>query len=154
MTSSVNRIVGWQKSVLYGAGTALLASGGAWLGLHYGRGDDALPSAIEPWAMRLHGLAAFAFLFALGALAATHIPTGWRTGTRPGRTRQRRSGLILCLLAGACALTGYLLYYFAPDTVRPALGFVHSGIGAAAALLVAFHRRGLAARMAGSRRST
>jgi hypothetical protein len=143
MPRSVNRITGWQKAILYGSSAAVLASGVAWLAFHYGRGADALPSPIEPWAMRLHGLAAFAILFVLGALATSHIPHGWRVSPRHGRARQRSSGLGLSLLAGACVLTGYLLYYFAPDTVRPALGWLHSGLGAAAVLLAFFHRRRL-----------
>jgi hypothetical protein len=146
MPRSANRIVGWQKSVLYGSGGTVLASGVAWLVVHYGRDADALPSAIEPWTMRLHGLAAFAILFVLGALAATHVPHGWRVSQRLRRARQRSSGLGLCLLAGASVLTGYLLYYFAPDGVRPALGWLHSGLGTGAVALVLFHRRRSVAR--------
>ncbi len=141
MLRSANRLVGWQKSVFYVSAGAVLASGIAWLALHYGRASDALPSPLEAWTMRLHGLAAFAILFVLGAIAATHIPRGWRLSQRVRGARQRSSGLSLCVLAGACVLTGYLLYYFAPDTVRPALGWTHSGLGVAAALLVVFHRR-------------
>jgi hypothetical protein len=143
MPRSANRITGWQKAVLYGSSGAALASGVAWLAFHYGRDADALPSPIEPWAMRLHGLAAFAILFVLGALAASHIPHGWRVSHRFSRAHQRSSGLGLGLLAGACVLTGYLLYYFAPDAIRPALGWLHSGFGAAAVLLAFFHRRRL-----------
>ena len=91
--------------------------------------------------MRVHGLAAFAVLFAFGALAAAHIPQGWRFSHRMRWARQRGSGLALCVLAATLALTGYLLYYFAPEPVRPALGWLHSGLGAAMALLVASHRR-------------
>ena len=116
-------------------------SGAAWLGLHYGRGADALPSPLEPWAMRVHGLAAFAALFALGALAAGHIPQGWRLSHRMRWARQRGSGVALCVLAATLVLTGYLLYYFAPDPIRPTLGWLHSGLGAAMAALVAVHRR-------------
>ena len=146
MLRSANRLLGWQKAVFYVSSGTVLASGLAWLALHYDRADDALPSAFEPWTMRLHGLAAFAILFVLGALAATHVPRGWRLSQRVRRARQRSSGLVLCLLAGACVLTGYLLYYFAPDPVRPALGWVHSALGVAAAGLVAFHRRPAEAR--------
>ncbi len=146
MLRSANRLVGWQKSVFYVSNGAVLASGLAWLVLHYSRADDALPSPLEPWTMRLHGLAAFAILFVLGAMAASHIPRGWRLSQSVRRARQRSSGLGLCILAGACVLTGYLLYYFAPDTVRPALGWAHSGLGVAAVLLVAFHRRRAEAR--------
>jgi len=142
MVRTGHRLVPWQRRVLYGAGTVLFASGCVWLAVHYGRDADALPSPIESWSMRLHGLAAFAALFAFGALAAVHIPQGWRLGYRLRRSHQRGSGLALCSLAAALALTGYLLYYFAPEGVRPALGWLHAALGAAMAFVVAAHRRG------------
>jgi hypothetical protein len=138
---AVHRLVAWQRIVVFGAGGVLVASGAAWLALHYGRGADALPSPLEAWAMRLHGLAAFAALFALGALAAAHIPQGWRFTHRLRWARQRGSGIALCVLAATLVATGYLLYYFAPDAVRPALGWLHSGLGVATAVLLASHGR-------------
>ena len=138
---SVHRLVDWQRRVLFGSGAALLASGIGWLGLHYGRSADALPSPVEAWGMRLHGLAAFAALFALGAVAASHVPQGWRLSHRLRWARQRASGLALCSLAVGAAVTGYLLYYFAPESVRPGLGWLHSALGTAMALLLAAHRR-------------
>ena len=137
----VHRLPRWQRDVLYGSGAVLLASGLVWLALHYGRAADALPSALEAWAMRLHGLAGFAALFVLGALAAAHIPNGWRLSHRMRWAKQRGSGIGLSALAAALALTGYLLYYFAPEGVRPALGWLHSALGVAAAFLVVSHRR-------------
>jgi len=141
MLRSVHRLVAWQRHLLYGAGGALLLSGVAWLAIHYGRGSDTLPAPLEAWLMRLHGLAAFAALFAFGVLAAAHIPQGWRFTHRRKWASQRSSGLLLCLLAGALAITSYLLYYFAPDSIRPALGSLHSGLGATMAVLVLAHRR-------------
>jgi hypothetical protein len=141
MARSIHRLVAWQRVVLFGTGAVLLASGAAWLALHYGRGADALPSPLEPWTMRLHGLAAFAALFAFGALAAAHVPQGWRFSHRMRWARQRGSGVVLCVLAATLALSGYLLYYFAPDPIRPTLGWLHSALGAAMAVLVATHRR-------------
>jgi hypothetical protein len=141
MARTVHRLVAWQRVVLFGAGAMLLASGAAWLALHYGRGAEALPSPLEPWTMRLHGLAAFAALFAFGALAAAHIPQGWRFSHRMRWARQRGSGVALCVFAATLALTGYLLYYFAPDPIRPALGWLHSALGVAMAVLVAAHGR-------------
>ena len=141
MPRSIHRLVAWQRVVLFGSGAMLLATGVAWLALHYGRGADALPSPLESWAMRIHGVAGFAALFGLGALAATHIPQGWRFSHRMRWARQRGSGVALCALAATLALTGYLLYYFAPDPIRPALGWLHSAAGAAMAVLVTVHRR-------------
>jgi hypothetical protein len=141
IVKSVHRLGAWQRLTLYGSGAVLLLSGAAWLAIHYGRASDALPAPLEAWLMRLHGLAAFAALFTFGALAAAHIPHGWRFTHRRKWTSQRSSGLLLCALAATLALTAYLLYYFAPDNIRPALGWLHSGLGAAMTLLVLAHRR-------------
>jgi hypothetical protein len=138
---SVHRLVAWQRLVLYGSGGVLLLSGVAWLALHYGRSGDALPSSLEAWLMRLHGLAAFAALFVFGVLAAAHIPNGWRFTHRRKWAGQRTTGIVLCVLAGALATTSYLLYYFAPDSIRPGLGWLHSGLGASLTALVLAHRR-------------
>jgi hypothetical protein len=137
----LHRLPVWQRRTLFGAGTLLLGSGVAWLGLHYGRTDDSLPAPLEAWLMRLHGLAGFIALFCFGVLAAAHVPQGLRLSRRMRWAGQRGSGLLLCGLAGALALTGYLLYYFAPDAVRPALGWLHSGLGLLMAALILGHRR-------------
>jgi len=141
MPRTPHRLAPWQRSTLYACGTVLLATGALWLVVHYGRAADALPSLLEPWAMRLHGLAGFAALFMLGVLAAGHVPQGWRLSHRLRWAPQRGTGLGLCALGAALALTGYLLYYFAPEGVRAPLGWLHSGLGAAAVLLVTWHRR-------------
>ena len=112
-----------------------------WLPLHYGRGADTLPLPAEAWLMRLHGLAAFAALFMLGALAGGHVPHGWRATARGRDRMQRRWGVALCTMAALLAASGYLLYYFAPDEVRPTLGVVHSVIGVAMAAALWVHRR-------------
>jgi hypothetical protein len=146
MTRGAHRLVAWQRLLLYVAGVLLLVSGAGWLVLHLARASDALPSPFEAWSMRIHGLAAFAVIFVFGALAAAHIPQGWRISHRWRWERQRGSGVALCVLAATVALTGYLLYYFAPEAVRPALGWLHSGLGTAMAVIVAAHRRGAGGR--------
>ena len=135
----------WQRLGLYGSGALLLFSGGLWLALHYGVGAGAgeLPHPLEAWCLRLHGLAAFAGLFMLGALAAAHVPHGWRLSGRPRWAHQRGSGLMLCTLSGIMALSGYLLFYFAAETIRPALGWAHAFIGVAAGALLLGHRGGV-----------
>jgi len=138
-----HRLVRWQRVMLYGTGAALLLSGAAWLAIHYsvGAGSGELPHPLEAWCLRVHGLASFAALFVLGAMAAAHIPQGWRLTGRRRWSGQRRSGLLLCIGSGLLALTGYLLFYFAPENLRPALGWVHAGIGGAVLLLGIGHRR-------------
>lgn len=134
-----HRLVRWQRLALFGSGTTLLLTGAVWLVLHYsvGAGGGELPHPLEAWSLRLHGLAAFVSLFVLGVLAGVHIPRGWQLGW----AGQRRSGAWLCALAAVLVATGYQLYYFAPETIRPALGGMHAAVGAAMAALVLRHRR-------------
>ena len=143
--AALHRLPDRQRRLLWLAGGLLLVSGLAWLALHYtvGAGAGELPHPLEAWSMRLHGGAAFGALFVLGTLAAAHVPQGWRLTRRQGEggRRQRRLGLGLCVLAALLSLTGYALYYFAPESIRPALGWLHAGIGVAMAVLVAMHRR-------------
>jgi hypothetical protein len=139
-----HRLVRWQRVGLYIVGSIALISGLAWLAIHYtvGAGTGELPHPAEAWCMRLHGLSAFAGLVLLGALSAAHIPQGWRLTHRRRWMRQRRSGMLLCASAVVLAFTGYLLYYFSPESVRPALGWLHAAAGVLMAGLCLAHRRG------------
>jgi hypothetical protein len=136
-------VAAWQRAGVFAAGAALLGSGGLWLAVHYavGLGAGELPHPLEAWMLRLHGFAAFAALFLMGAVAAAHVPHGWRLSRRPRRAGQRRTGVALLACAGLLGLSGYLLYYFAPEAWRPALGWAHTATGAAMALLLAIHRQ-------------
>jgi len=141
MTRSTHRLPRWQRRALYATGAGLLATGLLWLWLHYAVGAGELPHPLEAWAMRLHGLAGFAALFMLGVIAGSHVPQGWRMSGRHRWAQQRDSGLWLGILGGALVLTGYLLYYFAPEAWRPALGWLHTLIGVAMAVTLAQHQR-------------
>ncbi|HJV63066.1 MAG TPA: DUF4405 domain-containing protein [Albitalea sp.] len=144
MTRPAHRLLTrWQRLALHASGLALLLTGIAWLAVHYsvGAGAGELPHPVEAWAMRLHGLAAFAGLFVFGVLAGSHIPHGWRMSGRHRWASQRGTGLVLCIAGGALVLTGYLLYYFAPETIRPALGWLHSALGIAMGALVILHKK-------------
>ncbi len=138
-----HRLIRWQRLALYLTGALLLATGSAWLLLHYGTGAGELPNPLEAWSLRLHGLAAFAGLFVLGVLAAAHIPQGWRLSHRRRWAGQRSSGVLLCVIGALLALTGYLLYYFASEALRPALGWAHTFVGVVMGVLIARHRRGV-----------
>ncbi len=118
----------WQRQLLMATSLLLLASGLAWLALHYRSGAGGLPHPAQAWLMQVHGAGAFVALFASGLMAGHHIPAGWRHSGHHGQASQRRSGLLLCGLLGLAVLSGYLLYYFAPETVRPALGWGHAGV--------------------------
>jgi len=141
----VHRLVRWQREALYFSGAVLLLTGCLWLAIHYsiGAGTGELPHPLEAWSLRVHGLAAFAGVFVLGVLAAAHIPQGWRLSQHRRWATQRTSGLWLCASGALLVLSGYALFYFAPEAIRPAMGWVHAVIGAVMALLIASHRRGV-----------
>jgi hypothetical protein len=140
-----HRLARWQRLALFVTGTLLLLTGCVWLAVHYsiGAGAGELPHPMEGWSMRLHGLGAFGGLFVLGTLSAAHVPQGWRLSRRRGWAVQRKSGVTLCVLGGLLVLSGYLLYYFASETLRPALGWAHTFAGIAMGLLISTHRRGV-----------
>ena len=139
-----HRLIRWQRVALYSTGSLLMSTGAVWLAVHYGFGAGAggLPHPLEVWLLRLHGLLAFAGTFVLGVLGAGHIPQGWRQTRRRHQDGQRSSGVALCAVAALLVFSGYGLFYFAPEAVRPSLGWAHAGIGAAMALLITTHRRG------------
>jgi len=146
--AALNPLRRWQYGLLYATLALLAASGAAWLAVHYlwGAGAGELPHPLEPWLMRLHGAAAFAALFVAGLLACVHVPQGWRMATRIPHLRerwagQRHTGLALCALGAGCIATSYLLYYFVPEAIRPALGWVHAAAGLALALLLPLHEK-------------
>ena len=142
MHRHAHRLTRWHRLLLYGVSAVLLLTGSLWLAVHYtvGAGTGELPHAAEIWSIRLHGMAAFVALFLLGLLAAAHVPQGWRITSRHRRIVQRGTGIGLCVLAGLLVVTGYLLYYFAPETLRPMLGWLHSIIGFAMAAVGVVHR--------------
>ncbi len=142
----MNPLKSWQYRALYAIVGLLAASGLLWLAVHYlwGAGAEQLPHPLEPWLMRLHGAAAFASLFMAGVLAAAHVPQGWRMTTRSPRLRQhkagqRRTGLALCALGVAVVFSGYLLFYFAPEDWRAAIGWSHAALGLVLAALLPLH---------------
>jgi hypothetical protein len=134
-----NPVPAWQRVTLDTALIALVASGLLWLLVHYafgaGREEIGLPHWSEVWLIRLHGLAGFAALVAVGAFLPLHLPRGWRMR----QERWLEVSMLACL--ALAVLTAYCLYYFAPETLRPSLGWVHAVIGCAWGLAVVWHRR-------------
>lgn len=143
MTRAGHRLPRWQRRLLLACAGVTLLSGVTWLALHYtvGAGAGELPHPAEAWLMRLHGLGVFGALFTLGVLAGGHIPQGWRMGGRHRWAGQRRTGTTLTVCGFAMALTGYLLYYAVGESARPAVGWVHAGIGVAMAVVGTIHAR-------------
>lgn len=136
--AALNPLKRWQRRLLDGTGLVLLSSGAAWLVLHYAIAGDGLPLPAEAWFIKLHGAAGFVALFVAGVLAAVHIPAGARMRSR--RPASWPTGLALCACLGATVLSAYLLYYWAPEWLRPGLGWFHAGAGALMAAALPWHR--------------
>lgn len=80
-----------------------------------------------------HGAFAFLMLLAIGSLWSNHVPVGWRSG------RSRRVGTMLIVATSLLAISGWVLYYAASETLRPLIGNVHFAIGLILPLIVAAH---------------
>jgi hypothetical protein len=132
-----NALPAWQRRTVAATAACLLASGLAWLLVHYGAGDGAggLPHPLEAWLVRWHGLSAVAGTFAGGLVAAGHVARGWSLG------RSRASGLSLCVLGALLVLSGYALWYLVPEAWHAGAGWAHAATGVLAFGLGVLHAR-------------
>ncbi len=140
MRAPLLKLPSWHKRWLYTSFTALLATGLAWLLLHYGRDAESLPLPAEGWLMRIHGLASMLALLSLGMVAGSHVPAGWRLSTQAGRHGQRRSGLWLSTLLAVVVLMAYGLLYLVPEAWHEMAGWLHAGLALSLPLLWWWHR--------------
>ena len=118
------------RAVFYAFAGVLIASGLAWLGVHYAAAPGAPGSAL---ALEVHGGAAMAILFVAGIVAALHVPRSWR------ERRNRSSGIAVASLLALLTITGFLLYYAGGDRLRETASLVHWGVGLAAPVLLWLH---------------
>lgn len=127
----------WQRWAVHVSTLALTLTGVAWLIAHHLLRDtdgfgEALPSPLEPWALRLHGMLAYAFLLVLGSMSAVHVVLGWRLR----RSRWSGAGLVaasLVLLVSALAL------YYAPQPWHDSASLLHWAAGLGLLPLVWLH---------------
>ena len=143
------KLARWQVQLLSWSGGMLWLTGVAWLLLHYlGRTKGAFgPQAdpLEPWMLRLHGLAMIAALLGVGGLLVAHVRKGW------GYRRQRVVGTLLAAAVGVLVLTGYLLYYVGNEDLRGWISLGHWLVGVLLpAVFIVHYRRGSLRRSASS----
>jgi hypothetical protein len=135
---------------LYAILLLLIASGIAWIGVHY-EGDlvpewrnDLRRLALEAWTMKVHGAAALVALVVVGMMLTNHVRRGWTLA------RNRASGAGVLAAFAVLTLTGYALYYLVGDDTRPPVSVAHWAFGLALAPLFVLHivvgRRGRARR--------
>ncbi len=121
------RLARWQTLLITISGSVLWLSGAAWLLLHYFgqvQGEFGVETnALEPWFLRLHGLALIPALLGFGTLFVVHIPKGWKD------VSQRIAGVALTSFFAVLILTGYMLYYVGDDGLRSWTSFIHWVLG-------------------------
>lgn len=126
-----------QRKAVYAVTGIAWLSGALWLLFHYflrGTSDfGPAPNPLEHWWLRLHGLAAFAFLWLCGILWTRHV--------RPvlDRPKRRPSGYLLLGLLSILIASGYLLYYAGDETLRDYVSIAHWICGLALVLPLAWH---------------
>jgi predicted permease len=124
---------GW----VYWSGALLLVSGTLWLLFHYflrvhGQFGEA-PHPLESWWLRLHGAAAMLGLVVLGSLLPVHVRRGWH------QRRNLLAGTILGAVGLLLIASGYALYYFGGEELRPWISAFHWMVGLSALPLLVWH---------------
>jgi hypothetical protein len=125
------------RRAVYAVVSVTWLSGALWLLFHYflfGSGEfGQVPNPLEHWWLRLHGLAAFAFLWLCGVLWTRHVRLVL------DRPKRRPSGYLLVGLLAVLIATGYLLYYASDDAVRQIVGIAHWVCGLALIVPLTWH---------------
>jgi hypothetical protein len=97
---------------------------------------SAVNHPLQPWALRLHVLAAPVVVLAVGLILKDHVVAKYRNGAPAA---SRRTGIVLLVALGPATLTGYLLPIVASGSARDAIAWAHLGFGIAWLALHAGH---------------
>ncbi len=82
------------------------------------------------WSLRAHGLSAMLSLLVLGSLVLAHMRRACVL------RRNRVSGLVLASIFVVLIASGYALYYFGSEELRPVIGTIHWLLGLVCAPLL------------------
>jgi hypothetical protein len=124
----------WSIYLLFGA---LLVSGVGWLMLDKwvrvagDFGPEHHPAQHD--LIIIHGIAAYLFLLALGALVPVHVKSGW------AMRRNRLSGVAIASLLGVAVLTALGLYYIGGEEARGFSSLLHWVVGLIALPALVIH---------------
>jgi hypothetical protein len=131
------RLQRWHRWSIYLTLASLAITGAVWLLAHYfGRsaGEFAdTPHPLEPWSLRLHGLAAFFTLFFAGSLLNSHMRRAWQL------RRNRMSGGWTAAVFVVLTVSAYLLYYGGGENMHIVISLLHWIVGLALVPLFVMH---------------
>ena len=122
---------------LHATFAVLFLSGAVWLGFYFfGHSESEFgvqTRPLESWCLRLHGAAAMLFLVVLGSLLRGHVRGGWKL------RRNQLTGAVLLAFNATLTLTGYGLYYFGGEELRPWISRVHWWTGLSTSVIIFWH---------------
>jgi hypothetical protein len=127
------------RLALYGAFALLVVTGAAWLAadrLKDAPFDDAareLWQQAAAWLLMIHGGCAMVTLMLFGALIPVHAMRAWRA------RRNRITGTAMASINAALIATGFGLYYFGSETLRPLASVAHIAVGFVLPLMIVVH---------------
>jgi hypothetical protein len=131
------RLPQWLRWSIYAVTLWLFLTGVIWLGAHYGLrkqgkfGEVIHP--LEPWMLRLHGMAVMIGLFLYGSLLRAHIIKSWQI------RQNRATGAVIATILGLLTISGYLLYYAGDENIRPIISLAHWLIGLSVGAILPLH---------------
>ncbi|CAJ0817186.1 hypothetical protein LMG19087_03013 [Ralstonia wenshanensis] len=123
LRESAFRLSARRRWLVYGAFAVLLATGLAWLVMHFSDDGSEVGTLVLAWSMKLHGAAAMAALYLFGMLWGPHIRNAWM------RKRNRAAGALLGSLSLILVATGYALYYVNGQLLRESAEYLHWSAG-------------------------
>jgi hypothetical protein len=131
----------FQQQLVYISTIAAVISGVLYIGIRTFV-EPAEPWAIvnhplEPWALKAHILTAPLMLFSVGLITARHIIRSLKSKLPTGR----QSGMVITVLFGPLALTGYVLQTVISPLVTSVLSWIHLILGLICAVSLAIHWR-------------
>ncbi len=136
--SNSARLGNGRKLALHALWIGLIASGAAWLVLHYFvlvKGEFGPEhSPYEPMSLKVHGGLAFLALWFGGMMWGTHMLKAW------SQKRRRWTGTILLLIFALMIVSGYLLYYAGDEGLRANVSLIHWVVGLAIPVMYLLHR--------------
>jgi hypothetical protein len=122
-----------RQLTLYALIALLLITGAIWLLVHMTRAEDAMPNALEPWLMKVHGAASMLIIFVSGTLLYGHMLNAWH------QDRNRLAGGVIAISFLLIGSTGYGLYYFDGDVLRRITEWLHWIVGFGLPVLLWWH---------------